>query len=812
MDALFQDMRYAIRMMMKSWGFTLVAVISLALGIGANSTIFSWVKSILLRPLPGVSDVGRLVLMAERSRSMEFTSTSYPDFKDFQKNAAAKVDLAAYTMEPIGLNSGERTDRVWSEPVSANYFDVLGVKPVLGRGFQPDEDLKPGGAPVTVLSYGLWAGRFSSDPQIVGKTISLNDHPFTVVGVTPKDFYGSFVGLSMDLWIPIAMQATMNSREGMLNERGSHWMLVFVRPKSGVSMTQAQTTLQTIGAELSKQYPKTNAGRSLSLLPIWKAPFGGTMIFRPVLIILSLVVGVVLLIACANVANLLLARSVGRRKEIAIRLSVGANRLRLVRQLLTESTLLALLGGAAGLLLVRWGTQLLGTFSPPASLPIHLVIETDTRVVLFTFIISVLTGLLFGLVPALQASNPRIVGVLKDETAHFGRARGHARMRNMLVVVQVALSLILLIAAALFVEGLRKAQTIDPGFDPNHVLAASFDLRPNGYNSERGKIFERNLLERVQAIPGVQSASLIRHLPLGFTGGSSNSVAIDGYTPKPNEEVVIEMNWIGPNYFRTMHTKVLQGREFLPADESSTQRYIIINETMARRYWSGRDPVGTTLRIGSTNCQVIGVVQTGKYQSLNEEPIPYMYLPVSQFYQSDATLLVRGAGDPAAYISSIREVLRSMDPGLALFDIVRLTDYMNVPLFASRMAASFLGLLGFLALVLATLGLYSVLAYSVAQRTHEIGIRMALGAKRWDVLGLVARHALSLTAIGIVIGLAGAFGVMRFARNLLYGVNPADPLTFIGLSLGLCLVAILACAVPAQRATRVDPLVALRYE
>ncbi len=756
--------------------------------------------------------MNRLMMMAERSRSMSFTSTSYPDFQDFQRGAASKADLAAYTMEPLGLNSGDRTDRVWSEEVSVNYFDVMGVKPMMGRAFLPEEGKKPGGAPVVVLSYGLWDRQFKSDPQILGKTITLNSHPFTVVGVAPRDFYGSFVGLSMDLWVPVVMEPQLTPGFDVLNMRGSHWLLVFARPKPGVSVAQAQAALSSISNALAKEYPNTNEGRSLSLVPIWKAPFGATQIFRPVLIVLTLVVGVVLLIACANVANLFLARSLGRQREIAIRLAVGAGRFRLVRQLLTESILLALLGGLLGLTLVRWGTRLLATFTPPASLPIRISIETDSRVLLFTLLISVFTGILFGLAPALQASKPSLVSALKEETARFGGSHGHSRLRSLLVIAQVSLSMILLIAAALFVKGLKTAQTIDPGFDPHHVLAASFDLLPNGCTVDRGRIFERELLNRVQSISGVESASYIRRLPLGFTGGSSYSVSIDGYTPKPNEEVVIDTNWIGPHYFHIMRTPLVGGREFEPSDEFSKQRYIIINDAMARRYWQGRDAVGTHMRIGDTDYQVIGVVATGKYESLSEDPRPYMFVSLSQSYHSDATLVVRTAGDPDAYIPALRGVVRSMDPGLALFDIVRLTDYMNVPLFASRMAASFLGLLGFLALALAMVGLYSVMAYSVAQRTHEIGIRMALGAQRKDVLALVAQHGMFLTGIGVVIGLACAFGVTRFARALLYGVNPADPATYLALSLGFFLVSMLACLAPAYRATHVDPLIALRYE
>ncbi len=812
MGTLIRDLRYAFRMMARNPGFTLVAMISLALGIGANTTIYSWVKSILLRPLPGVADVDRLVMLTERSRSGSFSSTSYPDFADFRSNVASKADLVAYTNQTVGLNSGDRTDRMWCETVSANYFGVLGVKPILGRGFLPEEDLRPGGAPVVVLSHHLWVDRFSSDPQIIGKTVALNSHSFTIVGVVPRDFYGSYVGLSMDLWIPVMMHAEVLSGSDRLNQRGDHWLLVFARPKPGVSVKETETVLAAIGNELARRYPSTNSGRSLSLVPIWKAPFGATLLFRPVLMVLALVVGVVLLIACANVANLLLARSLGRRKEIAVRLSLGASRSRLVRQLLTESILLAMLGGSAGLVVVEWGTRLLQSLTPPANLPVHATLETDANVMIFALAISVVTGVIFGLTPALQASDPGLVTTLKDETVRFGGVHGHSRARNLLVIGQVALSLVLLIAAALFVEALNEAKNIDPGFDPEHMLAAAFDLSLTGYSAERGLAFEKELLERVRAIPGIESASYLRRLPLGFTGGNTRSVTIDGYVPKPNEEVVIDVSWAGPDYFHAMRTPILSGRDFEPSDESSGQHYVIINEAMARRYWMGRDPVGARIKMGDTDLEVVGVVHTGKYHSLSEDPLPYLFLPMWQFYREQATLLVRGAGDPAAYAAPIRAVARTIDPGVALFNVVRLTDYMNVPLFASRTAASFLGLLGFIALALATVGLYSVMSYAVAQRTHEIGIRVALGAQRRDVLSLVARQGLLLTSIGVAFGLAGAFGATRFARSMLHGVNPAEPLTYLGISLGLYVIATLACMVPAYRATRVDPLVALRHE
>jgi macrolide transport system ATP-binding/permease protein len=810
MDTLMRDVRYAFRTIGKNPGFALVTVISLALGIGANTTIYSWVKGLLVRPLPGVSRIEQLSVLYERSRSGAWNNTSYPDFVDFRDAVASKADVVAYNMQTAGLDAGDRTDRVWAESVSANYFSALGVKLILGRGFVPEEDLKPGGAPVVVLSHDLWAGRFNSDPAIIGKTLSLNRHAFTVAGVASRDFHGSFVSLSTDMWIPLMMHVELYSRTNLYVGRGNHWMQVFVLPRTGVTARQAEDALAAAGAELSRRYASTNAGRSLSLVPIWKAPFGAASLFRPVLLVLALVVGTVLLIACANVANLFLARGLSRRKEVAIRLAVGGSRWRLVRQLLTESLVLSLLGGAAGLLVVEWASGVLQTLSPPANLPIHMTLQTDRHVLLFALAVSVFTGLLSGLVPALQASNPSLVPSLKDDGGRLSGAPGHARLRGALVVGQVALSLVLLIAAALFVQAMDTAKRIDPGFDPDNVLTASFDLGLTTYSPERGAAFQKELLERIKAIPGVESASYVRRLPLGFTGGSSNAMVIDGYTPKPDEDVVIDVNWIGPGYFRTMRTPVLTGREFQDSDAASGQRYAVINEAMARKYWEGRNPLGTRIRFGGVDCEVVGVVQTGKYMNLSEDPLPYVYIPLAQFYKSDAALLVRGAGDPANYAGPVRRIVREMDPGLALFNVIRLSDYMSVPLFPARMAASFLAVLGILALTLASVGLYSVLSYGIAQRTREIGIRIALGAQRRDVLSLVVRQGMLLTTIGIAIGVAGAAGTTRFARALLYGVNPVDPLTFFCISLVLYLVAAFACVLPAYRASRVDPLVALQ--
>jgi putative ABC transport system permease protein len=578
-----------------------------------------------------------------------------------------------------------------------------------------------------------------------------------------------------------------------------------------VSLEQAQAELDTIARQLEQEYPRTNEGRGAALFPLWKSPWGAGFVLRPVLFVLTAVVGLVLLIACANVANLLLARAVGRRKEIAIRLSMGASRARLIRQLLTESMLLSLAGGIGGLLIAYWGSGLFLALIPPIEIPIKLFLGIDGGVLWFTLAVSVLTGVIFGLAPALQASNPNLVVALKDETAKSSGSRGKARLRNSLVVAQVALSLILLIGAALFIQTLQRSQTIDPGFNTQNVLTAGFDLFSSGYDKEKGKLFQQQLLQRVETLPGVNSASLARRVPMALSGTSSSKVTVDGYEARPEEEPFVDYNSVAPNYFHAMSIPIIDGREFTAQDSEQAQKVVIINETMARRYWPGQSAVGKRVRTYDT-FEVIGVAKDIKYRNLGEEARPHFYYSLLQNYQPEVALLVRTMGDPASLLPAVRQAAQSLNPNLALYDARPLVENIAISMIPQRIAAILLGVFGLLALTLASVGLYGVMAHSVSQRTQEIGIRMALGATSRDVLRLIVGQGMLLAVIGVGLGLAGAFGLTRFLATLLYGVSPTDLATFAGTPLLLVTVALIACFIPAYKATKVGPMVALRHE
>ncbi|MFN2455425.1 MAG: ABC transporter permease [Pyrinomonadaceae bacterium] len=818
MKTLWQDIRYGLRLLWKSPGFTIIAVLSLSLGIGANATIFAWVKTVLLRPLPGVEASDQLVAfhgVLTRSENRPI-STSYPDYKDYRDRNEVFSGLFAYGLNPFNLSGGDsQPERIWGETVSGNYFDVLGVKPVKGRGFLPEEDATPGSHPVVVLSYRLWQRRYGGDPDLVGKTITLNNKNFTVVGIAPQQFAGTYVGLATELYVPLAMIGEVKPDGGsLLTRRGNQWLQVIGRLKPNVTFAQAQANTQSIARALAQEYPRTNDGHDVALFTLARDTDGAQVILLPVLTILMVVAGLVLLIACANVANLLLARAAARRREIGIRLALGASRGRIVRQLLTESVLLALLGGIAGLFIALWTAGSLGSFVPPIGLPVSLQVNLDARVLGFTFLVSLATGVLFGLAPALASSRPDLVSTLKDESGSVAGGRGKGRFRNSLVVAQIALSLVSLIGAGLFVRSLQRAQTISPGFDPDNVLLASFDLFPNGYDEARGTQFYRALTERVGNLPGVESVSLADSIPLGLLGNSSQGVSIEGYTPRRDEELNFAYNTIAPGFLRTMRIPLASGREFEATDGEKSQGVVIINETAARRYFApGQDADGKRLKDSNGHdLLIVGVAKDIKYKTLNEPPKPYMYLPLFQNYTPDMTLVVRTKSNPLSVLSGVRNEVHALDANVALFNEKTLVEHAGVSLFAQRLAVTFLSVFGLLALALAAIGIYGVMAYSVAQRTHEIGVRMALGAQTSDVLKLITRQGFALAITGIGIGLLSALALTHLLTSLLYGVSAIDPLTFIVMPLLLGGVALLACYVPARRATKVDPMIALRHE
>lgn len=583
MATLIQDLRFAVRMLFKSPGFTAVAVISLALGIGANTTIFTWMKHILFQPLSGVANSEQFVVLTGRSRAGELRSVSYPDYENWRDENHVFSGVIALDDLPLSLGTSGQTDRVWGMIVSGNYFDVLGVKMEYGRGFLPEEDRTLGTHPVTVLSHKLWQRRFGGAPSIVGQTIQLNGRNFTVVGIAPENFLGTESGLSFDLWVPMMMQGQISPGGDRTKQRGNHWMLAQARLKPGVSIPQAQAEMETIAARLAQEYPNTNDGLQIDVNPLWKDPTGGANLLRPILTILMVVVGLVLLLACANIANLLLARATARQREISVRLAMGAGRLRLVRQLLTESILLACLGGVAGVGVAYLCRNLMIAFVPPTNLPVTLNFELDGTILTFALFVTLLTGIVFGLVPALQVSKPDLVSALKDESGTTSGSRRKARLASALVVAQVALSLLLLIGAGLFLRSVEKGQTIDPGFDPHNMLVASIDLFPSGYTRDRGLEFYRQLLARLHAVPGVEAVTLSRSVPLGFLGRSSTSVTIPGYVPRPNEEINILFNNVGPDYFHTLGIPIVRGRDFTVEDRDGMPDVVVINETMARR-------------------------------------------------------------------------------------------------------------------------------------------------------------------------------------------------------------------------------------
>jgi macrolide transport system ATP-binding/permease protein len=810
---LVSDVRYAVRSLLKNPGLTAAAVLSLGLGIGANTTMFAWVQAVLFRPIPVAADPGTIRIAAMENREGQSRSWSYPNYQDF-RDRATQMAVVAQDDQTLSIAVDDTAERAWGALVSGNYFEVMGVHAAAGRLFTPQDDVAPGGHPVAVISYAYWQRRFSGDPAIVNKQVLINNVPITIVGVAPEGFIGSFLGVASSAWVPMAMQREMMGGDRM-GQRGNGWMQSLVRLEPGVSDDQAQAEATSIMAQLEQEFPQFNDGRRLRIVQTWEAPFGAATVLTPVLGVLSVLVALVLVIACANVANLLLSRAVSRRREVAVRLSLGASRFRLIRQLLTESLLLAGLAGAAGAVMAYWTMDLLMAFVPPVDMPIDLGLRMDGMTLLFALAVSTVTGIVFGLVPALQASSPQTVHALKEEGrgASVGRATGH--LRNTLVVSQVAVCLVLLVGAVLFLRSFIAAQAISPGFDPDRLVTASMDMFPSGYTGERHRDFQRRALEAVRSLPGVRSAAFGSRIPLGFGGNNSTSVAIDGYVPRENEEVVINYSTVGAGYFETMAIPVRQGREYSEVDTAESPRVLVINEAMARRYWPQGNALGGRVRMGPNAWQVVGITADAKYNSINERPLPQLFIPMARSEVSTLRLFVRTIGDPSPMVAEVRNAIRTLDPALPIYDARTINEHMQVAVFAQRMAANLLGAMGVLALLLAAIGLYGVMAYAVSQRTQELGIRLALGASPRSLLNMIVWQGMRLTLVGLAIGLAlalGAFGSIGAVRTLLPGISPMDPITFVVVPLALALVAFLATWFPGRRAGRVDPMVALRVD
>jgi macrolide transport system ATP-binding/permease protein len=812
-STLISDVRYSVRSLLKNPGLTVAAILSLGLGIGANTTIFTWVQAVLFRPIPVAADPSSIRIAAMENREGQSRSWSYPNYQDF-RDRVTLVDVVAQDDQTYSIAVDDTAERTWGGLVSGNFFEVMGLRPAAGRLFTPQDDVTPGGHPVVVISHAYWQRRFNDDPGIVGRQVTINNTPMTIVGVAPEGFIGSFLGVASSAWVPMAMQREMTGGDRM-QQRGNGWMQSIVRLKRGVSEAQAQAEAASIMAQLEREHPQFNEGRRLRIIQTWQAPFGAGTVLTPLLGVLSVLVALVLVIACANVANLLLSKAVSRRREVAVRLSLGASRMRLVRQLLTESLLLAFIAGLGGVVMAYWTMDVIMAFAPPVDMPLDLGLRMDGTTLMFAIGVSVATGVLFGLAPALQASSPHTIHALKEEGRSGSGGRTTGRLRNALVVSQVAVCLVLLVGATLFLRSFIAAQSLSPGFDADRVVTASMDMFPSGYTGERYRDFQRRTLEVVQALPGVESAAFGSRLPLGFGGNNSTSLTIDGYTPRENEEIVINYSTVGSRYFETMGIPIRAGREYNDKDTATSPRTIVINESMARRYWPDGNALGKIVRFGPNANEVIGIVADSKYSSINERPLAQLFIPMARSEVSTLRLFVRTNGEPAPLVAEVRNAIRTLDPSLPIFDARTLNEHMQVAVFAQRMAANLLGAMGVLALLLAAIGLYGVMAYAVSQRTQEMGIRLALGASPSSLLNMIIGQGMKLTMVGLVIGLSlalAAFGSIGAVRTLLPGISPLDPITFIAVPVLLAMIAFLATWIPARRAGKVEPLVALRVD
>jgi predicted permease len=813
MNALVQDVRYGIRMLAKNPGFTAIVVLTLALGIGANSTIFSWINSTLLNPIPGVAHTSDLVTVMRGERSEHPTPPfSYLDYADLRDHSQSLSGLLAYHDDFLSLTGADKPQRIYGALTSVNYFDVLGVRPILGRGFLPSEEQNRGGSPVVVISDGMWRTRFGSDPSIIGRTVQINLHQYTIVGVAPPEFQGCKTGLRSDVWIPLVMDRLVWG-SNRLEDRGSFWLNVLGKLKPGVDRRQTEGELNLLMQQIIEHSRNVERGPSqITLDPLWRSPFGANVYMYKTLPMLLALAAVLLLLACANVANLLLVRSVARRREIALRLSMGASRWRLLRQLLVESVLLALVGGGLAMLLTTWTAGTFAAFFPPtANLPLTLNGHTDRTVLLVTMVIAILSAMIFGILPGLRTSSLAPITVLKEEAGSMSGGIHKSRLSRALVVAQISLSLLLLICAGLFARSLRNAQRLDPGFDPNHVLLASYELGPAGYSEAQGIAFHRQLLSKLEALPGVESVTLADFSPLSFTI-HTDYVHPDGYVPQPHESMEINRAVVGPNYFRTMRTPLLAGREFTEQDGEKAQPVAVVNREFADRYWPGQDAVGKRISVYGQWFTVVGVARNGKYRRLVYAPEPVIFLPLFQDYYDLVIIHARVSGDPQAYAAAVERTVHGLNADLPVFGVTTLESSMRLGSIFERLAGTFAGAFGLLALILAAVGIYGVIAYTTRQRTHEIAIRIALGARRADVFWLVLGQGLLLTLTGLAAGIAVSLALTRYLKSVLFGVTASDVLTYAAVALLLCLVSLVACYIPARRATKVDPMVALRHE
>jgi len=809
MRGILEDFWYAAGVLRRTPTLTAVAVLTLALGIAATTTVFGWIDGLVLHPFRGAANDGQLaVLETVRASGIEDDNVSYADCRDFQDNLRSISGLALTQQAPASIGDGENAYSAWFELVSGNYFDVLGVKPVLGRTFARDEYGDRAKTFTAVISYRLWQRYFEGSASILGRTVRINRQRVTIVGVTPREFHGDFPGVALDGWVSVPL-AGERARDGR------HFKAL-VRLKPGVGVSEANAEVGTVAARLARAFPKTNEGIGARIVPIWRAQSGASGVLASPLFILGAACGLVLLIACVNVANLLLARSAARQTEFAIRVALGAGPGRVSRQLVCESLLLAALATLAGLPLALWFQNVLVYFVPPTGLPVYFDVHPSGRVFLFAALVCLASALIAGLPPAFQSVRSSVVVVLKQGGRGDTQSGHSRRLSGLLVITEVGLALAALVTLGLFLRSLYGLRNTPAGFDHQNVTVCRLFLSTNSYTPSEEQEFSRRLRARLLAAPGVTGAAYSDSIPLGFGLGKWTDLAVEGYVPKPGENLDVHHASVSPGYFDLLRMPLLAGRDFRPEDNGNAPRVMIVNESFARRFFDGRDPVGRRVKVYGKPFAIVGMVKDSKYYSLSEASQPYFYMDFDQAHggsgEGGVALYARTGGDARGFVPVLRHEMSAIDPNAAGLTAMPLSDYISAAWFGPRLASLFLGVLGGIAMLLAGVGLYGVMAYSVNQRTREIGIRMALGANPQGVLRMVLRRGLLLAFSGITAGLAIALAATPQLAPLLYRVSPSDPICIAAAALFLVVIAVFASLIPALRATRVDPILALRQE
>ncbi|MGA8671299.1 MAG: ABC transporter permease [Terracidiphilus sp.] len=811
MAGLLQDVRYALRQLRKSPGFAITAVLMLALGICSNSTVFSWIDGTMLHPIPGARETSDLVsVMRGQWNISPSPPLSYPDYRDLRERNHSFTGILAYNHDWIALTRGvAQPERIYIANVSANFFDVLGIKPMLGRFFLPEEETRPDAVPYVVLSYSLWKTHYASDPAIVGKSIEIARHPVTVIGVAPDGFMGAMPGIRQDVWAPLN---PIGTNEWRMTHRSANWLNIVARLRPEVSREKATLDLETIMRQIVAAYPDDHLGlNTITLDPLWRSPFGANGYMAQSLPILLAIAGLVLLLTCANVATLTLVRFVSRRREIAIRQSLGSGRVRLLRQMVIEGVLVSLVAGAVALVLTLWTSKTFARFIPPNSNPIVLNGRMDQYVVWGIGVLTVLAAVLCGAFPAWRSSHVPAAEVLKDEAASVTGGTHNRHLLNGLVVTQIALSLALLVCSALFLRTLRNIAHANPGFEQDHVVTASVGLNIAGYSNDEAQVIRHRILDRVAALQGVTVASLSDWVPMSFSRKTVNAYP-DGYAPRPHESLEVRRADVTARYFETLGIPIVEGRDFMRDDNEKTPRVLIVDQTAANRYWPGQDALGKRLSIWGHLFTVVGVVRNSKHAFMSERPEPMIYMSYFQEADNESIVQVKTRGNPSDLAPAVEQAIHEIDEQLPVFDVRTMRETTQMANIFVVMQSTLAGMFAVVALILAATGIYGVVAYRTELRTHEIGIRVALGAARADVLRLVLLQGIRLTAMGLVLGLVLAFVLTRFTRGLLYGVSATDPLTAACVTVLLAGISILACCLPARKALGVDPVNAIRAQ